>query len=387
MSKLYEEQRGILNRINDGSLRLTSDAEFQQLKDLFPDRGEISRAYADFLLGQDDKEKAYNAYTHAANLFLKDGKTFQAIVSTMLAWRNGKPTHGVGRAFHTSLQNSIREESPLRHLFSDISYPELLAFMLKLVRTYVDANKYVTRIGQDSQYVFFVVSGELEEHVDPAIKVQRLRSGPSGQILQDNDIFGDIFPLQETTVSLSDVKACKPSEVVKISKAHLIEICQRYPDLEHRLAKLYKGPPSVDYGRSWSSVRRSTRHENPVRTTVMLSLRKGDQSPVAFEGMSKDISLGGACIDLGLKYGSMRPETFAGIEAVVEINLPSGVGVSIPGHVTWCKQVNEPAGVSIVAGIRFAPLPPDVRDFLKVYCFGFETEQSLMWALWEEYIK
>jgi len=387
LSELFEEKRGILNRINNGSLKLTRDEEFQQLKDLFPDRGEISRAYADFLLVQGKKEKAYNTFTHAANLFLKGGLTFQAIVSTMLAWRIGKPTHAVGRAFHTSLQNSIREESPLRHLFSDIAYPELLAFMLKLVRTYVDTDKYVTRIGQNSQHVFFVVSGELEEHVDPAIKVPNVKSGPSGQILKDNDIFGDIFPLQEATVSLSDVKARAPSEVVKISKANLIEICQRYPALEHRLAKLYKGPPSVDYGRSWSSVRRTTRHENPVRTTVMLSLRKGDQSPVAFEGMSKDISLGGACIDLGLKYGSMRPETFAGIEAVVEINLPSGVGVSIPGHVTWCKQVNEPAGVSIVAGIRFTPLPPDVRDFLKVYCFGYETEQSLMWALWEEYIK
>ena len=387
MNKQFEEKRGILNRINDRSLTLTSDAEFQQLKDLFPDRGEISRAYADFLLSQGKKDKAYNTYTHAADLFLKDGLTFQAIVSTMLAWRIGKPTHGVGRAFHTSLQNSIRKESPLRHLFSDISYPELLAFMLKLVRMYVQTNKYVTRMGQDCQDVFFVVSGELEEHIDPAIKSPNMESGPVGQILQDNDIFGDIFPLPESTVSLADVKACTPSEVVKISKANLIEICRRYPNLEQRLAKLYKGPPSVDYGRSWSSVRRSTRHESPVRTTVMLSLRKGDQSPVAFEGMSKDISLGGACIDLGLKYDSMRPETFAGIEALVEINLPSGVGVSIPGHVTWCKQINEPGGVSIVAGIRFAPLPPDVRDFLKIYCFGYETEQSLMWALWEEYIK
>jgi len=387
LSKPIEEKRSILRRINDRSLALTSDAEFQQLKDLFPDRGEISRAYADFLLEQGDKKKAYHAYTHAADLFLKDDKTFQAIVSTMLAWRIGKPTHGIGRAFHTALQTSIREESPLRHLFGDISYPELLAFMLKLVRMCVDTDKHVTRIGQDCQHVFFVVSGELEEHVDPAVNTQKTGSGPSGQILQDNDIFGDIFPLQAATVSLSDVKTCTPSEVVKISKANLMEICQRYPKLEHRLAKLYKGPPSIDYGRSWSSIRRSTRHENPVRTTVMLSLRKGDQSPVAFEGMSKDISLGGACIDLGLKYGSMRPETFAGIEAVVEINLPSGVGVSIPGHVTWCKKVNEPAGVSIVAGIRFASLPPDVRDFLKVYCFGYETEQSLMWALWEEYIK
>ncbi len=387
MSKLFEEKRGILDRINDRSLSLTSDLEFQQLKDLFPDRGEISRAYADFLLEQNQKEKAYRSYTYAADLFLRNGKTFQAIVSTMLAWRIGKPTHGVGHAFHTSLQNSIREESPLRHLFSGISYPELLAFMLKLVRTYVDTNKYVTRTGQDCQYVFFVVSGELEEHVDPVINAQNMKSSPSGQILQDNDIFGDIFPLQEATVSLSDVKACTPSELVKIDKTNLMGICQRYPDLEHRLAKLYKGPPSIDYGRSWSSVRRSIRHENPVRTTVMLSLREEDHSPVAFEGMSKDISLGGACIDLGLKYGSMRPDTFAGIEATVQINLPSGVGVSIPGHVTWCKKVNEPAGTSIVAGIRFAPLPHDVRDFLEVYCFGHETEQSLMWALWEEYIK
>jgi CRP-like cAMP-binding protein len=387
LKKQVEEQRGVLNRLIDRSLTLTSDKEYQQLKILFPDKGEISRVHGDFLLQHHKKDDAFNTYTHATELFLREGKTFQAIVSKLLAWRIGKPTHADGLAFHNALQTSIKEESPLRHLFSDMSYQELLALMLKLVRVQLKAKQTITRVGQDCQHVFFVVSGTLEETITPVDNPPSGVSVPNEQYLFDNDIFGDIFPLGESTVSLSDVKALTPAEVIKISKAAITDICKRHPRLEQRLAKLYKGPPSESHGRSWSSVRRSTRHENPVRTTVMLSLRQGNQSPVAFEGMSRDISLGGACIDLGLKYGAMRTETFSGIASIVEIKLPSGVGVSIPGRVSWCKKIKEPGGNSIIAGIKFDPLAVDVRDFLKVYCFGYETEQSLMWALWEAYLK
>ena len=118
----------------------------------------------------------------------------------------------------------------------------------------------------------------------------------------------------------------------------------------------------------------------------MMTLRKEDVTPIGFEGVSRDISLGGACIDLGLKYGSIRTETLSGAKSIVEIKLTTGEGVSIPGQVAWSKKVREPGGNSVIAGIKFDPLSNDARDFLKVYCFGYESEQSLMWGLWEDYL-
>jgi CRP-like cAMP-binding protein len=376
-----EDKRGILNRLADGSLSLTSAKEYQELMSLFPDKGEISRAYGDFLSKRQKKNVAFQSYTQATQIFLSEGKTFQAIVSKILAWSIFKPTHAEGRAFHSALQTSIKEESPLQHLFSNMAYQELIGLMLRLVRVQFDAGHTIIQSGQDCDDIFFVVSGTLEEKA-----AQTNRPEPLTQHLFDNDIFGDVFPMHEKTTSLVDVKTITPVEVVKISKTVLMETCLKYPRLEKLLEKLYKGPPSWEHGRSWSSVRRSARHDHPIRTTVRMALRKDDSMPVAFEGVSRDISLGGACIDLGLKYGSLRTEALAGAKSLVEIKLPSNNGVSIPGWVAWSKKIQEPGGASIIAGIKFDPLSDDARDFLKVYCFGYESEESLMWGLWEDYL-
>jgi len=380
------DKRSILNRLADGSLSLTSEKEYQDLMSLFPDKGEISRTYGDFLSEREKKNEAFRNYTHAARLFLGEGKTCQAIVSKILAWRIFKPTHAEGRAFHSALQTSIKEESPLCHLFTNIDYQELIALMLRLVRVQFPAGQTIIRSGQTCGDIFFVVSGTLEEKVAQPVSAKENRSEPLTQQLFDNDIFGDIFPIHKNTTSLSDINTLTPVEVVKIGKAALVEACQKYPRLQQLLIKLYKGPPSRKYGRSWPSVRRSTRHDNPVRATVMLALRKGDATRIAFEGMSRDISLGGACIDLGLKYGSLRTETLANTKSIVEIKLPSGEGISIPGWIAWSKKIEEPGGTSIIAGIKFEPLSNEARDFLKVYCFGYESEESLMWGLWEDYL-
>ena len=380
-----EDKRGILDRLADGSLSLTSEKEYQELISFFSDKGEIFRAYGDFLSKREKKNDAFQNYTHAARIFLGEGKTFQAIVSKILAWSIFKPTHAEGRAFFSALQSSIKEESPLRYLFTNISYQELVTLMLRLVRVQFDAGRTIIRTGQTCGDVFFVVSGTLEEKIAQPVNAEESGSEPLTQQLFDNDIFGDVFPIQKKSISLSEIKTLTPVEVVKISKADLVETCRKHPHLEQLLIKLYKGPPNKEHGRSWPSVRRSTRHENPIRATVMLALRRGDTTPIAFEGMSRDISIGGACIDLGLKYGSIRTQALLDTRSIMEIDLPSDNSISIPGWITWCKKIEEPGGISIIIGIKFEPLSNDARDFLKVYCFGYEDEQSLMWGLWEDY--
>jgi len=78
-----------------------------------------------------------------------EGKTFQAIVSKILAWSIFKPTHAEDRAFHSALQTSIKEESPLQYLFTNMAYQELIALMLRLVRVQFDADHTIIRNGQD----------------------------------------------------------------------------------------------------------------------------------------------------------------------------------------------------------------------------------------------
>lgn len=386
MEDTAEAKLGVLNRLVEGSLNLASEKEYKDLMAFMPGRGEIHRAYADYLLVQDNPDNAYQSYNRAVDMFLNEGQTFQAIVSKILAWRIVRPTPRDVRSFHTLLGASIKEESPLQHIFIDITYQELIALMLKLVRVHFSKGQTVFQAGQVCEELYFVVSGVLEENSTNTKELTPNLSTPPSHRIYDNDIFGDIFPLNEETTALSKVSTVTPVEAVKISKQALIQTCKKYPRLEALLTKLYKGPPSADTGRSWSSVRQNIRHDNPIRTTVMLNVRQGDLNPVAFEGMSRDISLGGACIDLGLKYGSMRTADLTGIQSLIEIKLPTGEGVTIPGWVAWSKKIREPGGNSIVAGIKFEPISDEVRDFLTVYCFRYESEEHLMWKLWEEYL-
>ena len=65
-----EDKRSILNRIADGSLSLTFEKEYQDLMSLFPDKGDIYRAYGDFLSERKKKNDAFQSYTRAAQNFL-----------------------------------------------------------------------------------------------------------------------------------------------------------------------------------------------------------------------------------------------------------------------------------------------------------------------------
>ena len=104
--------------------------------------------------------------------------------------------------------------------------------------------------------------------------------------------------------------------------------------------------------------------------------------------MSKDISLGGVCLDLGLTHGSLSLQEIEGAPAVVEIDLPvADQSLTVNGSVVWGKHIQEPGGTSILAGIQFEKLDREKRDLLKVYCFGIDNEQALMWSLWETYME
>lgn len=382
-----DSSSGVITRLVEGSLVLSSSEEFEDLMSIFPDKPEIYRAYADWLSKRGQDEAAYFNYNKSADFFLRDSKTFQAIVAKILSWSIIKPSHSEGRAFHTALQASVTDESPLHHFFVDINYMEFIAIMLRLVRIRFDADRVIIRHGEENDDIYFIVSGILEEKTYQTSENVTGKEETSSQHLSDNDIFGEVFPLERRNYSRADIRAQTQVELVKIPKATLKKICRRYPKIERLLIKIYKGPSASSYNRSWSSVRRSPRHDKPIRTTVTLFLRKQEPQSVTFEGMSKDISLGGTCIDLGLKYGSLRIEAITGSKANINIKLPdSEVGITIPGSVVWSNRIKEPGGTSTIAGIRFDNLNKDMRDFLNVYCFGYENAQNLMWGLWEDYL-
>jgi CRP-like cAMP-binding protein len=383
----HAKQDSVLQRIAKGDLSLESRKEFKDLLALFPDKADLKRAYADFLYSKNETKIAYRNYLSAADLYIREGKTIQAIVSKILAWRIVKPTHQEGREFHAALQASLTGEMPLHHFFAGMPYAAFIAVMLKLSRLKLSAEKEVVKAGRKNNALYFIVCGELKETLDsPDASGQPAPKGAFRR-LSDNDIFGEVLPLAENNVCQRNVTTLTPAEVVKISKQGLMAVSRKYPLIENFLKKAYRGSSGSSQDRSWLSVRRSDRHATPVRIDLTLASASVPEHMLNLEAMSRDISIGGVCIDLGHTQKDLTAEDLAGANVGLSIHLPNvNQSLAVNGIIVWAKKVKKDTGSGIVAGIQFEPLSHETRDLLNVYCFGIDNEQTLMWSLWDSYM-
>ncbi len=382
-----QNQDKIVQRIIEGSLRLSSLDEFEQLLANYSDNPDIHREYADFLVQRKNVDDAYKAYNRAADLYIQTDKALQAIVAKIRAWSLTKPNHEQGRAFHADIRRTTSGTSALQTFFSELSYPEFIGIMLRMIRVRFPADQYIVKYGDPANDIYFIVSGTVEERMHMPASKRGESPSTAIKFLSGNDIFGEIFPLEQFNVSPSDVKTVTAVELVKIKKPILNEVIKKHTGIQERLINLYKGPSGNAKDRSWTSVRRSVRHEIPIKVHLAVSL-EDDVSEVASVGYTRDISLGGACLELTQQRWGALLESIVDAEANLQIYL-SNVDemLEIPGTILWIKKEMR-TGVEVpIIGIQFNKLSEADREFLNEHCFGSDGEQNLIWDLWETYVK
>lgn len=382
-----ENQNKIVQRIIEGSLRLSSVEEFEQLLKNYGNNPDIQREYADFLVQRKSVENAYNAYNKAADLYIQNDKALQAIVAKIRAWSLVKPNHEQGRAFHADVRRTTSGTSALQTFFSDLSYPEFIGIMLRMIRVRFPADQYIVKYGDPANDIYFIVSGTVQERIHMPASKRGESPATAIKFLSDNDIFGEIFPLELFNVSPSDIKTVTAVELVKIKKPILTEVIKKHSGIQAHLVNLHKGPSRNTNDRSWTSVRRSVRHEIPIKVHLTVSLQD-DASELAAVGYTRDISLGGACLELTEQRWGALLKTIVDADAILQIYLPNvDEMLEIPGTVLWIKKEMQAEAELPILGIQFNKLSMADRDFLNEHCFGTDGEQNLIWDLWETYVK
>jgi hypothetical protein len=382
-----ESQKNTIQRIVEGSLRLSTAEEFEELIEQFDDNADIHREYADFLVQKKETDAAYQAYNKTADLFIQANKALQAIVAKIRAWSIVKPNHGQGRAFHAAIRKTAPGESPLQKFFAEMSYPEFIGIMLRMIRVRYPADQFVVKYGDPGNDIYFIVSGTIEERTHVAANKRGASPGTSIKFLSDNDIFGEAFPLEQFNVSKSDIKTLTAVELVKIKKPILADIFKKHKGIEKLLKDLYKGPSGDAKGRAWTSVRRSVRHEIPIMINLTIFLAD-NKTEIDSVGYTRDISLGGACIELEKKHWSVKQETVIDSDVTLHIYLPNvDETLEIMGTVLWVRKDKQVDKDLSLIGIQFKTMSDADRDFLNEYCFGSDGEQNLIWDLWETYVK
>ena len=388
MDNSNESHGSMVARISEGTLLLDDREAYERLLAIYPKKASLHRALADFLAKQGIQDDAIAAYEKASELYLETGRSLQAIVATILAWSIVKPTHDQGRVFHAAVQTALKAETPLQSFFAALSYPELVAVMLRLVRVQHPANAVIKKYGDSADELFFIVSGRLEETTFLSAAGDESNHRVSVRRLYENDIFGDVYPLAEEGTSRSDVESLTQVELVKITKKVLRQLCRKHPRVELLLANLHRDPDESQDGRVWTSVRRFVRHEIPAKVDLAISTKTAEAPLIRTTGFTRDISLGGMCIDLGDKPLPVSLEALKQTDVTITIKLPSlDQTLEVEGTVVWNTKSIGYGSAGTLVGIQFKGLNDTERNTLEAFCSGGGAEQNLLWHLWDDFVK
>ena len=85
-------QLSIAAQIIDGSIKIESTSEFENILQIFPNDPALLRAYGDLQTTKNKSGVAAQSYGKAARLFIDSGMTLQAIVSKSLQWKIYPPS-------------------------------------------------------------------------------------------------------------------------------------------------------------------------------------------------------------------------------------------------------------------------------------------------------
>jgi hypothetical protein len=322
------------------------------------------------------------AYHKAADRYLDAGMVLQSIVAKILAWSIVKPSHREGHDFHERVRRKGGGDMPSQVLFSQLTYEEMVALMLRLTRVRLLPGEAVYDTGQESTDIYFIVSGELTETLPPIGSAE-----PSTAIvLAENDIFGDIFPLEEDSLCLARVTATSAAELVRISKPALKAACYRFPRIRELLERLSR-IRTPQGNRAWQTVRRSCRYCLPADIKIEFISEDTGNTCVVY-GTTRDLSTGGICVVL--KNDTTRSTIDALLKQKPTLTILEGNQAMIDGligTVAWWKTVGRKTRPTHIVGITLDPMAEETAIALNAFCTISNDEQDMIWNLWNHLVR
>ena len=294
-------QISIAAQIIDGSLIIDSTDEFQDILKLFPNDPALLRAYADLLLERGQAQAAAQYYQKAAELFVESGFILQAIVSKSLQWRTQPPSEPTEtRQFFSGLKRGKPNENPLNVFFYRLPYAAIISILNRLVKVRLPAGRMIKKVGDEENHLYFIISGTVRKTSFEPVKRNDHETvyKKSTVNLSESDFFGNIYPFEESKFSQSYLETITQVEFVKISKIDLMKACIQYPDIDFGIKQLYGAASDIRENESSPTLRRSERHQLPIRTKLEVNIDRYGSQPIILEGYSKDFSIGGACVVL-----------------------------------------------------------------------------------------
>ncbi|MCP4688643.1 MAG: cyclic nucleotide-binding domain-containing protein [Desulfobacterales bacterium] len=363
------KQESIVKDIIDGALTIDTTEEFEDLLKMFPDDPTLHKAFADLLVRlKAPAEDATKAYKKSTALFIEAGMTLQAVGAKLLEWNMSRPTQQDAWAFFSDIRKSNTRNATLQNFFSRLSFPQLVALLANLELMRLPADRMIKKFGSSENYMFFIVSGKL-------VDTQCRPMGKDGEIttekavsLGPDDFFGDIYPFERKRISQSYVKTLTRVELIKISKDRLINVCREHPDVEKGFRGLIDRGREIEGAAKTYTVRKALRHKISLDIRMQIFTGESGEDPLVLEGLSNDISMGGACVLLNADSPPPPDVDLINRETNIIISLSDkSLSISVRGVVVWQRAFVRDEEEVEVLGVRFRELPPKLSGILVVF--------------------
>jgi hypothetical protein len=368
MKNQISKHISIARHIVDGSLTIESVKEFKSILRIFPTDAALHRVYADLLTSKKSLKVAAATYRKAATLHVESGMMLQAVVCKILEWRLEPPTPQKARRFYQALNGGQYHETSLNVFFNSLSFPEFAAFINLLRRVRVPAGQTIKKIGAQEQFLYFIAAGNVTATtLHPPAKGQT-EAEKSKAALAENDFFGDIYPFESDNISQSYFETTTATELIKISRSALKRICKKFPNVELGIIDLLKARSGPGDEEILRKVRRTARHQLPIKIDMQIYPGKSDHHPIVLNGFSRDVSIGGMCIVLDPGY-EHQPSMYREIkDSRVQISMADeAMKLSVSGKIVWSREVVFEDQNSIALGIQYQNMTPKLSGLVVVF--------------------
>jgi hypothetical protein len=369
----------IADQLIDGKMKISSVEEFESILELFPEEPELQRLYAYMLAKKNRPNAAAESYSKASDMFIDSGMMLQAIFSKRLQWRIKPPSRlNEVRDFVKKLQHKKFPDQPVNTFFSMLTPPTLLAILRCFVVQNFPKGKMIKTHGNEEKCIFFVVSGTLEETTFHSVEIEgKTLYQKTKMTLYENDFFGTIYPFAKEHYSHSYVETASRVEVIKLDKADLSRICNKYRDVEPGLIELYRLRSDWNENRAENIYRKEARHLIPAKIGLKIFSKSPETNPLTIEGNSRDISIGGICVfvDKETQNIELHPNSIVNSEAQVSLQNES-MTLTVAGVIRWVKEIHLEDNKAVALGIKFKEMSPKLRGTIFTFVDSIYSQKQ-----------
>ena len=376
----FFSQLSIAAQIIDGSIKIESTSEFENVLQIFPNDPALLRAYGDLLIVKNSPDVAALSFGKAARLFIDSGMMLQAIVSKSLQWKLNPPSDSNEiRQFFSTIKNAGYHETPVNTFFQKLKYQALVAILFPLVKIRLPAGRIVKKAGDEEKYLYFIVSGALRAtNYQPVETNGDTVYKKSAFHLSENDFFGAVYPFEEKQLSKSYVETITQTELIKIPKINLMKVCVRHPEVEAAMIDLFGSQSGIEEKEELQIDRIGDRQEIPIKVHLQIHPQSNNEQPLSLSGYSKDVSIGGICVVLNSEYRSIPSFEECVKGAGVQISLPNEeLSLHVKGTVVWSRRINIEKETTVALGMRFQEMSPKARGMLLGFANNLERFEEI----------